>query len=303
MRSPLVLCALALTAACSLQPAPSFPRPALASTAATVPCPRLVTMQQHGEGRASGTLLGEGEEVRFELHRCRRASGASTSPPLVLLVPILAGGRELMTLVAQRFVAEGFDVAFCERAGAAMSPPQRAADLDELFRRTVLHQRLLLAWLRASDTPPPTLHVMGLSMGGMISTVLAALEPRLGGVAICLSGADLADLVLVSSEGRVQRWLAWRRDTDGIGDDALEWELRQFLAHEPFRFAPGVQTDKVLFVSAALDTVVPRRNQSLLWEALGRPERLDVPFGHYSAALAMDRVIGAAAEHFRARER
>ena len=69
----------------------------------------------------------------------------------------------------------------------------------------------------------------------------------------------------------------------------------------PIRFAPAVPTEKVLFVSAALDTVVPRRNQDLLWESLGRPQRLDLPFGHYTAALAIDRVLSEAAEHFRGR--
>ncbi|HIE70969.1 MAG TPA: hypothetical protein EYP98_12790 [Planctomycetes bacterium] len=95
-------------------------------------------------------------------------------------------------------------------------------------------------------------------------------------------------------------WLEWRQKIDGIGIDSLHWELSQFLNYEPSHYAPFVPTEKVLFVSAMWDTVVPRRNQSLLWEGLGRPERLDMPFGHYSAAIAVDRVISAAATHFRA---
>ncbi|MCK5944036.1 MAG: hypothetical protein KAI24_18770, partial [Planctomycetes bacterium] len=167
----------------------------------------------------------------------------------------------------------------------------------------VLHQRVLLAWLRGGDDPPPHVHVLGLSMGGIVSTVLAAHEPSLDGIAICLAGADLASMVLVTSERRAQRWLEWRQRTDGVGADGLHWELQQFLVHDPSRVAAEVPTEKVLFVSAAFDTVVPRPNQSLLWEGLGRPARLDVPFGHYSAAIAVDEVIAAAAAHFRARER
>ena len=69
---------------------------------------------------------------------------------------------------------------------------------------------------------------------------------------------------------------------------------------EPARFAAQVPTEKVLFVSAAFDSVVPRRNQDLLWEGLGRPRRLDLPLGHYTAAVAVDRVITAATDHFHA---
>jgi pimeloyl-ACP methyl ester carboxylesterase len=237
--------------------------------------------------------------VRFRL---RRQAHAVTPRPLVLLVPILAGGEELMDQVALGVCSQGFDVAFCARAGSALKQPQRARELDELFRRTVLHQRLLLAWLRGPENPrPAATFALGLSMGGMVTTVLAALEPELAGVAICLAGGDLASMVLASTEGRVQQWVDWRFLADGIGHDSLQWELEQCLRHEPLAFASCVPTEKVLFVGAQFDTVVPERNQDLLWEALGRPARMQVPFGHYSAALAINTVLAAAAAHFTAR--
>ena len=296
-----ILLLLICLTACTVNPAPSYPRPALLRAPPPVAMPELVKLAHHDNGRSTGVLVSEEEQVRFEIRRAPTNSNpAGKARPMVLLVPILAGGRELMGLVAQRLAAHDFDVAFCERAGRALSPPQRGPELNELFRRTVLHQRLLLKWLRHSDQPPPSLHVLGISMGGIISTVLAAIDHDLRSAAICLAGADLANLMLVSSEDRVQNWLSWRQETDGIGLDTLHWELTQSLSHEPARYAASVPTEKVLFVSAALDTVVPRRNQILLWEGLGRPERLDVPFGHYTAAMALDRVISAAADHFHA---
>lgn len=295
------LCVMAMACACTVQPVPHYPRPELPHHYPPVPVPEMLELESLDSGRQVGVLAHEDERVRFEVRRSPRAAGEPPRP-MVLLVPILAGGKQLMGLIAEHIRGHGFDVAFCERAGSALSPPQRGPDLDELFRRTVLHQRLLLAWLRDAEEPPPHLHVLGLSMGGIVTTVLAAQEPNLDSVAICLAGADLAGLVLVTSEKRVLHWLDWRQDTDGIGADSLYWEIRQFLEHEPALFAAQVETEKVLFVSAAFDTVVPRRNQSLLWEGLGRPQRLDVPFGHYTAAVAVERVIGAAAAHFRARE-
>lgn len=277
--------------------------------------PTLVNLQTAENGIQTGKLIGNGEEVLFEVQRSslrfgndgpaitgmtRPENTAAGARPMVLLVPILAGGKELMGIVANRIRGYGFDVAFCARAGRALSPPQRGPELNELFRRTVLHQRMLLKWLRSTGAAPPSLHVLGISMGGIISTVLAAIDPDLDGVAICLAGADLANLLLISSEGKVQNWRKWRQETDGISRDSLHWELVQSLTYEPSNFAPSVPTENVLFVSAALDTVVPRRHQTLLWEGLGRPERLDMPLGHYTAAILLDKVIGAASEHFRA---
>jgi dienelactone hydrolase len=291
--------------ACTFVPAPSRPRPALpvcapAATAAPVPDAVLLEREPRPDGWQRGSLAAAGETVRFQLRRAE----AGPARPLVLLVPILAGGEDLLTGVARRLVDRGFDVAYCARVGAALKPPQRGPEIDELFRRTVLHQRILLRWLRQDAARPPAgWCVLGMSIGGMVATVVAALEPDLDGVAVCLSGGDLAGMLLDSSEARVHSWLDWRRSTDGVGDDHLEWELRQYLRHEPLRFAASVPTEKVLFVSAAFDTVVPRRHRDLLWEALGRPARMDVTLGHYTAALAIDPILAAAAAHFRARTR
>ncbi len=301
---------LLLAGACAYAPAPQYPRQALPPTFSaatgprTLPAPDLLSTEDLGFCRQRGTLQSRdeasgGETVEFELWR---TPDERTGPrPLVLLVPILAGGADLMQNVALRLQARGFDVAFCERAGSALKPPQRGPELEELFRRTVLHQRLLLAWLRTLDPAPHGTFVLGMSLGGMVATAVAALEPDLEGIAICLSGGDLPTLVPDSQETRVQAWVRWRRETDGIGTDHLQWELRRELDLEPVRMAASVDTKKVLFVSAFYDAVIPRRNQDLLWEALGRPARLTVPLGHYTAALAIDPILSAAADHFTSR--
>lgn len=296
--------ALAVLAGCSSIQAPSHPRPPLpcpgaVATPAAVDVPRLTKIEDRGHGRSTGELVGHGETVRFDL---RRTASATAPAPLVLLVPILAGGENLMDEVAIRMLERGYDVAMCARVGSALKPPQRGPELEDLFHRTVLHQRLLLAWLRHDGAHPPATFVLGISLGGMVATALTAVDPELTATTICLSGGDLAELVLHSSEGRVQAWRRWRQHEDGVGDDHLRWEFDQFLQHEPLRTARAVATEKVLYVSGSLDSVVPTRNQDLLWEALGRPTRFWVPFGHYSAGLAISPILDAAAAHFRERQ-
>lgn len=292
----------ALFVACHTAPPPDLPRPTLhcpadLRTPARVAAPTLVRCERQADGIETGELEGAGERVHFTRWRTGQRHG--DTPPIVLLVPILAGGEDLMHRVAEGLVERGFDVALCRRVASALKPPQRGPELEDLFRRTILHQRLLLAWLREQAGAPAEVCVMGLSLGGMVGTTLTAIEPSVRGVTVCLSGGDLGDLVTASSESRVQRWRDWRHLEDGVGDDHLRQELRQQLAHEPLRAARAVPTDKVLFVGGAFDTVVPEHHQDLLWEALGRPRRLTLPLGHYSAFLALEVVLDAAAEHFR----
>lgn len=290
-----------LLAGCTTSAPPQHARPPIPApaTPAAAPLAAIELAEEHAvPGRTTGVLKCAGENVRFDLLH----DATATAPrPLVLLVPILAGGKDLMESIAERMLDRGFDVAFCARVGAALCAPQRTRDLDDLFRRTVLHQRILLAWLRRQPTAPSAICVLGVSMGGIVSTVVAALEPDLAGVAICLSGGDLARMVTVSSERRVENWVTFRHREDGVGDDHLHWELQQGLTHEPLAFAAAIPTEKVLFVGARFDSVVPPRHQNLLWEALGRPLRLDVPLGHYSSALAIGGILDACAAHFERR--
>jgi dipeptidyl aminopeptidase/acylaminoacyl peptidase len=167
----------------------------------------------------------------------------------------------------------------------------------------VLHQRIALRWARNSEqVRPQSTFACGVSMGGIVTTLLTALEPGLQGSAMCLAGADLPTILGNSSEGRIQKWRDWRLATDGISGSPLDQELRQSLRSDPLRFAPYVQTDRVFLVAAEFDEVVRPHHQDLLWEALGRPQRLSIPLGHYSAAICLDPLVSSIADFFDARQ-
>lgn len=299
MRCTCSSAALAALAACTTALPPAQPRPPLPLPAATLqryalPGPVTLAQWQPHAGGGDGELVSAGELARVHL---LRPPGASR--PLIVLVPILAGGEQLMRAIAERMVARGFAVGWCDRVAAAMRPPQRGAELEQLFRRTVVQQRMLLAWARTSELVDGSrCFVLGVSLGGMVGTALAAVEPQLCAAAICLGGADLPDLVLHSREGRVLQWCAFRRDQDGLSGRGIADELRARLDSDPLHLAPHVPTGKVLLVEAAFDDVVPPHNQIVLWEALGRPRRFTVPLGHYTAALAMNPILDAVGSFF-----
>ena len=300
---------------CATQPAPRWPRPALrlpATVAARYALPGRVELTRLE--RAGGTarlvhLEGElrcgPERAVFHLVRPERVPGVRPPWPFVLTLPILGGGRELMRIVGAELARRGHVVGWAERVGSALRPGQTGPELERMLRRTVVHNRMLVDWAAHQDwVDPDALACVGMSMGGMIGCVLLAAEPRLTAGALCLAGGDLPQLVLRTTEGRAVRWRRWRRLTDGIGGDELRRELDGFLVSDPARLGPYVDTEKVLLVGGRFDEVVPRANQDVLWESLGRPRRLLLPLGHYTSALALEPILSAVdrffADRFRA---
>ena len=286
---------------CSYTPQPTFPRPSRtlpSNIAARFALPEQPSLRYQtptdSRGTSRGELLCGREIIRFHLHRADLPER-----PLVLLVPILAGGSDLMRALARQLVDLGYHAAWCQRVAPALRPPQRGRDLERLFRRTVVHQRALLAWLAEQTDPrPASTFALGVSMGGMVATVLAAVEPTLSGTALCLAGGDLPSIVLDSAEPRIERWRDWRQVADGLSRSPLRQELARHLQSDPARLAPYVDTERVIFVSAMFDDVVRPRYQQLLWEALGRPARMTVPLGHYTSALALGPILNAVSDFF-----
>lgn len=281
-------------------PPPTHPRPAL-------PLPPEVAERYELPGPVVEELLVPiGAEDGVSFHRGRLRSGdelaefhflrpeGAAQPPFVLCLPILAGGRELMWIVAGGLADRGYAVAWSERVARALDPGQRGHDMETLLRRTIVHNRMLLEWVRQRDDVDPRRHgCVGISMGGMIGAVLLAVEPELLGGALCMAGGDLAGIALTSSEIQAVRWRQWRHETDGVSGDELRRELRRLLVSDPARAGAYVATERVLLVGTALDEVVPPANQDLLWESFGRPERHILPLGHYTAMLAFPSVLGS----------
>lgn len=297
------LCAtlLGLLPGCAFTEAPSYPRPAMPLQSEDVerfrvpgPVQLLKLEPTQDESVFVGDLASGPETVHFHLYRTSRIDA-----PLVLLVPILGGGEELLRTMSRRFVDRGFHAIYCDRAGSALRPPQRGPELENLLVRTVLHQRIALAWASDCDAIRPVQKfACGVSLGGIVTTLLTAVEPMLSGSAMCLAGADLPTILGDSAEARIEKWRQWRHSEDGIAGAPLDQELRAALRSDPLRLAPCVPTDRVFLVAADFDDVVRPEHQDLLWEALGRPQRLSVPLGHYTAALCLDPLISSIADFF-----
>ena len=64
-----------------------------------------------------------------------------------------------------------------------------------------------------------------------------------------------------------------------------QWQA--IIQTDPLRLAPHVDPDRVLMVIALFDHSVASADQLSLWRALGKPETMFVPLGHYTSILVL----------------
>ncbi|MFV1958608.1 MAG: hypothetical protein ACC662_04250, partial [Planctomycetota bacterium] len=136
----------------------------------------------------------------------------------------------------------------------------------------------LLAPTEPDPAPIPT---FGVSAGAVIHACLAGVDRRPRAHVFVLAGGPLADVLADTDEKRFRGYRqALGGGPKGRVNEPLRRRLRAALRTDPIRLAPGVRRDDVLLVLATRDTAVPYAYGRRLWEALGRPRLIELPFGH-----------------------
>jgi len=240
----------------------------------------------------SVTTPGEREPHTVQvIHYCPQ--GLSGPAPAVLISPILGGSGELAKSAAVAFALRGMHAAIVLKAESYFDASAPASRLERVLRTAVVDRRRALDWLAARpDVDPQALGAFGASMGGVITTLLAAVDGRVRACSIALAGGDLPAIVASSEEPRVARFARELGYPPGRDRAPLIAELRAALETDPLDLAAAIDPRRVLFVESTADRDMPSAQQAELYEALGRPARVRIPTGHYAAVAYWPYLVG-----------
>jgi len=241
-----------------------------------------------------GKITIEGEQLKFEYYLPK---DDIAEHPFVLVIPILGGGEGITDLICRWYARRGTAAGTLDRNWSVFRDHETVPQLEENFVQCVREQRAFLNWV--ADRPGidgERLEVFGVSLGGMFGALLGAVEPRIDCEILCICGGDLETLVFKTEEERASKWVTERLEKDGITAAELRRQIAELVSSDPVELAKYIDTDKVMFVTARFDGVVPRHNSDVLWKAMGKPERKMVPTGHYTAILALPYILSEASQ-------
>jgi hypothetical protein len=121
----------------------------------------------------------------------------------------------------------------------------------------------------------PAMAVTGLSLGGYVTGLMAAVEPR---VHAAIPNAPVTDIARV-----MRLWFpagalyAVARHLRGIDGDDFDAALA---AHSPLSYPPVVDRDRLMIIGGLGDRLAPPEQSELLWEHWGRPRLHWYPGNH-----------------------
>ncbi len=158
------------------------------------------------------------------------------------------------------------------RLGGTLHPSGDLVRTNEAFIQTAIELRTIISLILARNPAP--LGMLGSSLGGYTSALLASLDERLSFVIPVLPPASMAHLLWDHGEGE-----QLRAQVEALGLTRERFH-ELWALHSPLSYAPKVPWERRMIVTGLGDTLVTADHTRALWEHWGRPRHFRFPGGH-----------------------
>jgi pimeloyl-ACP methyl ester carboxylesterase len=208
--------------------------------------------------------------------------------PTIVILHSWCGGwlwMEEKFLKARQFFNQGFDLAFVTLPFHGKRTPEQALFSGQLFPSTDIKLTMegfgqavhdvhsVLEWLRTEENKD-TVGMLGLSLGGFISSLMVGLESDLDFAVPIIAPASFADILWFHGEDRPLRKAAREENLDL---DDLRKLMELFC---PLHYQRDIDNEKLFIVAGLGDRIVPPSHSVSLWRHWDRPRISWFPGSH-----------------------
>jgi hypothetical protein len=217
-------------------------------------------------------------------------------PPVVMVLPIIGGGYPIERHFCSYFARHGLAAVLVRRD--RLKTPDNLGEIDGMLRQAAVDSRQALDWVETRpELDAGRIAAFGVSMGGIRAAFLTPLDSRIRASIIGLAGGDLPYILTYSCEPGLTRRRGNYLKKHNLTLEEFRDGLKPIMVCDPLKVAPAIDPDKVLLVLGICDTAVPSKKGFELRKAMGKPETVVVPTGHYTALLYLP-YIKSACLHF-----
>lgn len=232
----------------------------------------------------------------------RPVGGPRGRRPAVVISPILGSTTAFVSGFAEDFARAGWHGLIVRRPKLDYDPARPISQVEDRLRIAVERQVQALDWLLTrDDVDPKRIGSFGISAGGIQNAMVAGVDSRYVAHVFGLAGGPLVDVFLRTEEEDLRGLVKKVAEAEGVSVEGVSERLRAVIRTDPVLLAPRVHGDQVLMVISRFDKTVPSDCGERLWRALGRPELVRLPLGHYTAVLALPFVEGKTISFLRSR--
>lgn len=220
--------------------------------------------------------------------------------PLIIVSPILGGDNQVAEIFSAFFARNGFHAAILHRQKLKVDREKSLDQVERYLHLAVIRALQGVEWLRQQKSvDPDRMATFGISFGGIVNTFLAGTDPRMKAHVIAMAGGNLAHVIVNCPENPIRPQVEYLIKEKGWSKETLQSTLHEGLRTDTLTFARAVDAEKVLMFISVFDQVINRKLQRNLWKAMGEPEAVFFPFGHYTSFIVMPYIAYRSLKFFR----
>lgn len=207
-------------------------------------------------------VTGEPRRMSVEIYRTRPKPKRG-----VLILPPTGGKNRLDELYAEQLCAKGIEAWILTRWDVNQKDYSLEEDIlshDMTGLRGVIGVRQII-----SHMPTAKVGLLGTSAGGILASVVLALEPRASVGVFIASGANMPEILFKSDLPSLRRLRRDRMERNGWTEEEYKEQLQQSVVLDAQLFQEELSSKTVGTVIALRDRTVPVDNQFLLEELTG----------------------------------
>lgn len=147
--------------------------------------------------------------------------------------------------------------------------------------------RRLLDWAETQkETDASRIGIVGFSISGMIGAAIMGVDERISAGVFAMAGAHPSEIIARSRADFLLRLQEHVKNTFGWTEDIFYEKLFPIINPiDPEHYTSRIRKirDQVLVVEAEFDDYMPENARADFWEALGKPDKILLPFSHKTA--------------------
>lgn len=205
--------------------------------------------------------------------------------PIILVLPIFGGNNNIASTFASYFAEYGFATAIVHRQNK-YKKMKYMQHTEQIMRQIVFDHKQAIDWIESRpELDTSRIGVFGVSMGGIKSALISALDPRITTSIIALAAGDLPYILTHTDEKRIRKERETVLEERDLSAQELQQELAGKIECDPINYAQYIDASRTLMILARFDSTVPFHKGVELKEKIGNPETIYLLSGHYSSII------------------
>lgn len=213
--------------------------------------------------------------------------------PVIFQTPILGRFVLLDDLFFERrfarfFAVQGIACVLIHRPIFEFNTREGLEQIQQYLENSLKRNQSILEYvLQDPRLDHGNLGTFGMSFGGIINCLWAALEPRFKAHVFALAGGNLPEIFIRSRDPLMRSYQRSALAAAGFNHKTLKRHLKHLFTRDPFTAASLIPSHSVFLILGLLDRVVPFHFGNKLRKRLKHPKTLYLPLGHYFSILTV----------------